>query len=115
MKDTQFDLWLEFEHWQPEADDDPEDDFFNMALRLPDGRAYALNVWTFRFLERARLDDQQSGEALNGKYLLPPDLFVERLDRKLMEEIATDLIKRGQLLDDWLIPADADEDEIAVS
>jgi hypothetical protein len=49
-----FDLWLEFEHTEPPPGDDPTDDFANVQVRLPDGRKYALNVWTFKFLHRAR-------------------------------------------------------------
>ena len=49
-----FELWLEFEHWEPKPDDDPTDNFFNMQVKLPDGRRYALNVWTFKFLQKAR-------------------------------------------------------------
>ena len=30
------------------------DDFANVQVRLPDGRRYALNVWTFGFMRRAR-------------------------------------------------------------
>ena len=33
-----FELWLEFEHWEPKPGDDPTDDFFNMQVTLPDGR-----------------------------------------------------------------------------
>ncbi len=42
-------------------------------------------------------------EFLKGKYLLPPDLFVERLDRKLLEEIFAELIKDGYMRDEWLV------------
>ena len=56
-----FDLWLEFEQVQPQPDDDPTDDFANMQVRLPDGRRYALNVWTFGFMRRARFPWPYSG------------------------------------------------------
>ena len=49
----EFELWLEFEHaTQPPGD--PNDDFCNVKVKLPDGRNYALNVWTFGFFNRAR-------------------------------------------------------------
>jgi hypothetical protein len=99
-----FELWLEFEHWQPSPDDDPADDSFNMIIRLEDGRRYALVVWTFGYFTRALAEIRETGEALNGRYLLPPDLFVERLDRGLMEEIVADLVRRGDLRREWLAP-----------
>jgi hypothetical protein len=106
MSETGFELWLEFEEWVAKAEDDPEDDFFNMKIRLANGSAYALNVWTYKFLERARRDDLQSGDGLGGKYLLPPDLFVEKLDRELLEGVVSDLIRKDRLKQEWLCPED---------
>jgi hypothetical protein len=103
MSDEKFDLWLEFEHWGPAGAHGPEDDFFNMQVRLPDGRCYALNVWTFKFLERARREDVETGEGLSGKYMLPPDLFVARLERDLVTQTIADLIRRQGLKDEWLV------------
>jgi len=98
----EFELWLEFEQWIPKGDEDPENDYFNMLVKLSDGRKYGLNVWTFKALESARQESIQFGEPLGGRYLLPPDLFVERLDRSLMEEVVADLIALHALKDEWL-------------
>src|SRR5688572_19576504 len=95
MHEVEFELWLEFEHWVPQEDDDPEDDFINMMIRLSTGTSYALNVWTYKFLERAKQHYQGSGDNLNGKYLLPPDLLVEKLNRRLLEDVVADLIRTG--------------------
>ena len=103
MSDEDFDLWLEFEHWTPQEGDDPEDDFFNMLITMPGGEKYALNVWTYKFLERARRADEESGECLGGKYQVAPDLFVERLDRALMTEVVKDLLADGGLKEEWLV------------
>jgi hypothetical protein len=102
-----FEPWLEFEHWQPSPDDDPADDFFNMIILLEDGRRYALNVWTFAYFTRALSETRVTGEALGGRYLLPPDLFVERLDRGLLEEVVGDLLRQGGLREEWRAPAPA--------
>jgi hypothetical protein len=99
-----FSLWLEFEHWQPTPDDDPTNNFFNMIIVLEDGRRYALNVWTFAYFARAQAEERASGEALGGRYLLPPDLFVERLDRGLLEEVVADLLRNGDLRKEWRTP-----------
>lgn len=77
-----FELWLEFEHWVANEQDNPYNDFFNMHVILPDGKKYALNVWTFKYLEQAQCEAKDMGEFLGGQYLLAPDLFVERLDRQ---------------------------------
>lgn len=117
-EDVGFTLWLEFEHWTPEPGDDPEDDFFNMKVTLPSGKSYALNVWTFKFFETktraVRFEDSaaqakmkaffENGEhPLEREYILPPDLLVSRLDRKLIEEIIAHMLAKwnGQLLPEW--------------
>ena len=56
MNATPFALWLEFEHWVAKPDDDPEDDFCNIRVDLASGEAYALNIWTFKYLEGALPD-----------------------------------------------------------
>jgi hypothetical protein len=102
-----FTLWLEFEIWQ-DGVEDPEHDFFNMKVTLDDGREYALNVWTYKVLTSVITDSEASGEGLGGKYLLPPDLFVERLDRGLLEAVVVDLITTGAMKEEWRVLPDAD-------
>jgi hypothetical protein len=41
---------------------------------------------------------------------MPPDLFVERLDRKLLEDVVEDLIKIDGLSNHLLIPKCEDEE-----
>lgn len=102
MEKQPFDLWLEFELWGSDQGD-PSDEFFNMQVTLPDGKRYALNVWTFKHLSRAVQECRASGEHLHGSYVPPPDLFVERLDRKLLESVVADLVEQNQLPDHLLI------------
>jgi hypothetical protein len=104
MAAHRFKLWLEFEVWEPKADDDPEDDFFNMQITLDDEKKYALNVWTFKYLLRAVQDCRESGECLHGSYLTPPDLFVQRLDRGLLEQVVAELIADDELKEEWRVP-----------
>lgn len=105
MSKPDFRLWLEFEHWQKSDDEQPDNDFFNMQIQLSSGESYALNVWTYKFLDTARAENRRTGEDLGGKYLMAPDLFVEELDRKLMEEVVSDMIANSSLKGDWLIKA----------
>ena len=98
-----FELWLEFEHWEPKPEDDATDDFFNMQVRLPDGQFYAFNVWTFKFLQRARYSEV-SGEM--QEYVLPPDLFVEELNRALLERVVTRMLAQGEMKSEWLYAPD---------
>jgi hypothetical protein len=102
MAHADFELWLEFELWQSVPEFDPADDFCNIVVTFPDNTEYALNVWTYKFLSKAIADSELRGDGLCGKYMLPPDLFVERLDRQLLEETLSDLIARGQLKEEWL-------------
>lgn len=95
---SEFELWLECEAWGS------EEDFCNAKVTLPDGRAYALNVWTFEFLERARVEAAESGECLAGTYILPPDLFVEELSRACLERVVADLLASGGLSPAHLLP-----------
>lgn len=105
MAIQQFALWLEFEYWEDDGSD-PENDFFNMMVTLDGGATYALNVWTFKFFEQLRASD----DCVRKGYLTAPDLFVERLDRTLMEQVIASLIDTEGLRDEWLVPKD-DEDE----
>jgi hypothetical protein len=104
MADERFDLWLEFEHWVRQEGDDPVDDIFNMQIVIHGGKKYTLNVWTYKAIRRAVKDCRESGECLEGAYLLPPDLFVYRTDRRLLERIVADLIAQGGLRKEWEVP-----------
>ena len=103
-----FDLWLEFEFWREAGDtDDPNDDVFNMQVTLDDGRKYALNVWTFGSFPRLVTKAKSEPQDLNGAYMPSPDLFVDRMDRELIESVVADLIESDQLRDDWLVEPEA--------
>jgi hypothetical protein len=110
MADERFDLWLELEHWVPQRGDDPEDDIFNMQIVIHGGKKYALNVWTYKAIWRVVKDCRKSGEYLDGSYLLPPDLFVHRMDRRLLERIVADLIAQGGLRKEWEVPDQTDDE-----
>ncbi len=113
MHEPEFKLWLEWEQFAasdvfaPWDHDDPEDDFFNMQVRVPGGRYYALNVWTYRMLERAHQADLKTGDHLGGAYLLPPDLFVARRDRSLLEAVVRDILQIG-VPETWQLEVDED-------
>jgi hypothetical protein len=105
-----FDLWLEFEHCLSASGADPTDDFCNIQVRLPDGRRYALNVWTFKFLRRARFPwPYEDTSGIPADYVVAPDLFVERLDRPLIEAAITNLLATGEMKDEWLCPPGSPE------
>jgi hypothetical protein len=89
-----FTLWLEFEHVEGL---DPENDFCNIHVDLPDGRHYEMNVWTYKFLETTIDTAKTSGGNLKGLYVTPPDLLVKELTRDCIERTIADLIKQGDL------------------
>ena len=92
---TSFKLWLEFEVSSPW--NDLEDDFANIGVNTLDGRRYGINVWTYKFLESAVKQDEQSGENTTGLYQTPPDLFVKELTRECIERTIGDLLEKGNL------------------
>ena len=103
MSNESFDRWLEFEHWESQDADDPEDDSFNMQITLSCGRKYALNVWTDKSIRGMLEECNETGECLFGSYLVPPDLFVQRLDRSLVESVVADLIAHDGLKTEWTV------------
>jgi hypothetical protein len=85
-----FELWLETELGTPEqVANRPTENFCNISITLDDGRRYAMNIWTFDFLPFARYDwpHEMLTRQSPAKYVLPPDLFVERLDRSTIEAV----------------------------
>ena len=102
---TPFELWLETEAGDPDQPANrPRENFCNITVATDDGRRYALNVWTFDFLPLARYPwphDPHQG-APPARYVLPPDLFVESLDREVIEGVVAELLGSGQMRDAWL-------------
>jgi hypothetical protein len=100
-----FELWLEWEIGEPdEPANRPQQNFANVGITLADGRRYSLNVWTFDFLPMARLPwphEPQPG-VQPAAYVLPPDLFVQSLDRQTMEAVVTEMLNAGDLRDQWI-------------
>lgn len=96
-------LWLEFELWSKDEEFDPNCDVSNVSITLGDGRRYALNVWTFKYLELARQEQAQDPASASSLYVVPPDLLVENLDRALLERVFDDLIEKDLLLEAWRV------------
>jgi hypothetical protein len=101
-----FELWIELEELVDCSTDDSIQNFCNIAVLLPDGRRYAMNVWTFDFLPLARYPwpyEAKENQEL-AKYIHPPDLFVERLDRSTLEAVIKELLEKNEMNPDWLYP-----------
>ncbi|MCP4344768.1 MAG: hypothetical protein GY795_04485 [Desulfobacterales bacterium] len=112
--EPKFELWLELETGHPlEQANRPEENFCNISVKLDNGRRYALNVWTFDFLPLARcpwpykIDESQEP----ARYLLPPDLFVEKLDRPTLESIISELLKNNEMKEEWLCDDNEDTEQ----
>lgn len=101
-----FELWLEFEQYEPKPEDDPTDGFANVQVRLPDGRRYAMNVWTFGYMQRAPYEDEE--EPI--EYMLPPDLFVARMDRATIDRGVRQMLVKGEMRSEWLCPEEEDDE-----
>ena len=74
-----------------------------MEIKFENGERYALNVWTYNFFSKAIKEMKIQNENLNGLYLIPPDLFVEKADRRIIEDCVKDLISNNSLKDEWKI------------
>jgi hypothetical protein len=103
--DTKFELWLEWEEGDPldQPANRPSENFGNVTVTFSDGRRYALNVWTFDFLPLARFPwpHEMTPSDQPAMYVLPPDLFVERLDRATMEAVVAAMVAAGDLKEEW--------------
>ena len=103
---NKFELWLETEigEFSDQVAKRPTENFCNISVTLDNGRRYALNVWTFDFLQLARLEwpyDKKSDATLS-LYVLPPDLFVIRLDRQTIEKVILEMIEKNEMQEKWL-------------
>ncbi len=100
-----FELWMETELGEPsQPANRPTQNFCNISVTLTDGRRYAMNVWTFDFLPLARFPfpyEPIEGEKL-ATYLLPPDLFIDRLDRYTIEIVIIELLENDAMKPEWL-------------
>lgn len=100
---SDFTLWLEFETDDPaQPANRPTENFANIVITLAGGQKYCLNVWTFDFLPLARYPwpYEKTADA-PAKYVVPPDLFVERLDRATIEAVVAELLAEGELREEW--------------
>ena len=104
---TDFELWLEFEIGDPvdQPANSSTENFANIMITLSDGRRYSLNVWTFDFLQLVRYPwpYEKDANAVPAKYVIPPDLFVERLDRITIQAVVSDMLEAGELRPEWLV------------
>lgn len=96
LRVAEFKLWLEFEEVDP-GSWDIENDFANIHVDTADGRHYGINVWTFNFFETSIAHVINEKSNLNGRYVIPPDLFVRELTRECIHETISDLLKIGDL------------------
>lgn len=98
MAHRTFSLWLEFEEYgasHPQPGDDPACDFCNAIITM-DGRSCGINIWTFGFIEYTRRFDESTGlpRPEPERFLLSPDLLVERLERPLIEAALSTVLDR---------------------
>ena len=77
---TDFELWLETETGEPldQPANRPNKNFCNAVVMLPDGRRFAINIWTFDFLPLARREWPYENEnPVPAPFVIAPDLFVD--------------------------------------
>ena len=106
---TKFRIWLEFEEWETDQKYDPFNDFFNMTIEFDNGKKYHLNVWTIQYLKTAFEEQLSERGSIGGKYLVMPDLIVEKMERELLLDIVNDMITNNELSEEWLYKPVPDE------
>lgn len=96
-------LWLEFEEFDDSAAWDAENEYFNMSIKV-DGRTYALNVWSFGFLQ-GLIDGSREIDCEERAYgyIAAPDLIVETCTRANMEKAVRHMLDTGALRTEWLV------------
>ena len=99
-------LWLEVETGEPldQPANRPTENFCNIRISTEDGVCYCLNVWTFDFLPLARYEwpYQRREEDRPSLYVIPPDLFVKRLDRETVTKVCDELFENGEMKEEWI-------------
>jgi hypothetical protein len=112
---SKFDLWLEVETGEPldQPANQPNKNFGNIEVKLQDGHRYALNVWTFDFLALAKYPWPYEIDASKepAKYLLPLNLFVEKIDRPTVESVVTQFLNNNEMKNEWLCNDDEDTEQ----
>src|SRR5215207_9150865 len=71
----------------------PDEEYFSLHIACASGDLYELTVWTDVYLARVQQHARESGDRLQGQYLLLPDLVVANKDVSLIEKIVADLIE----------------------
>lgn len=104
---TDYEIMLEWERGEPldQPANAPCENFGNVEVKFTDGRRYALNVWTFDFLPLARYPwpYEPVANLEPASFVRPPDLFVDKLERRSIEATVRRLVEEGGLDDKWLV------------
>ena len=94
---TEFELWIEAEHWGP-GEWQPADDVTDAIVTLADGTRWIATFCAFAHLATLRRNCSESGECLSGKYLWAPDLIlIDETSRPSIEAAVQDLLRAGEL------------------
>lgn len=88
----EFTVTSEFERWTDPFD--PKNDCSFVHVFLPDGRCYALNVWTFGYFSQL-IEEHQHDE--NFIFHTSPNLFVKELTRECVEQAIQNLLIMGEI------------------
>jgi hypothetical protein len=82
-------LWIESDEYDLSEATRPCDGFLNVVVRLTDGSAYAMNVWSAEYAATVALDPDG--------YELGPDLIVRSLSRNQLMSVFERMIECEEL------------------
>ncbi len=76
--------------------DDRGDDGTDVIVHFENGDTYTATFFSYEYIDQSRIENQLSGDCLNGKYFWSQRMVViERCIRENIEEVVEDLVERG--------------------
>lgn len=99
MTDSLQSLWVEHEEWQP---DNKPNDYFNAQVTTTAGLVYAVSVLVLKYVHQSMEEESEGLQC--ERFLVCPDMIVEKSDRASLESIFSALVESGRMPQNWLVP-----------
>lgn len=95
MKDMQYFIWIEAEHWS-QGEWNIYDGNTDAIVTFEDGSRWVASFFTYKNIQTLAEKNQQTGECLQGKYFWGSDMvLVDECSRNRIEEVIEHLILKG--------------------
>ncbi|NQX65652.1 hypothetical protein HQN90_05875 [Paenibacillus alba] len=111
MKDMQYFIWIEAEHWS-QGEWNIYDGNTDAIVTFEDGSRWVASFFTYKNIQTLAEKNQQTGECLQGKYFWGSDMvLVDECSRIRIEEVVEHLIFKGdfEVIFDKCVEVNMDE------